>query len=612
MGITVPATDKALSALIDSAAREVAADQAAVAATPPAHSRPQIPALTGLRFFAAFMILYGHSLGWIAQFQDANVDRVTFIGVPGMSLFFVLSGFVIHYNYRDLFLRHGFARAICEFAAARFARLYPLFLVFLVMAIAADGPVPGQILGYFVTLTQSWWYTVYQNRLIINWLFPTSWSISTEMFFYAVYPAVAFWIAAVVGGRRMLWIATLYSCAILAGLIASRIYLTSFLDIAQGHVPDYIAPGAKTFEDSFYRWFFYFSPCARVLEFLLGCMTAQVVVQTRAKPPTAIERHLGAWALAAAIAALLLISMMTVGIVQITYVTDYAQHMEMTFLCGPPVAVILFCVARYETPVARFLSFPLLVLLGEMSYSIYLVHMFTLRLFEHPPRIFSLGQVLDAGLCVVCGIALTLIVSYGTYHLIEMPGRLWLRRALGGAIGVIFGNSGKPTVKRPVFAQPITAKRAALSAAAALALLLIPLSGEAAKSKGLITRLHHWIYPHRSEVTVLSATYGLNCRAFTVEAPAVNWAGPGNITQKIKDRCDLSAKCTVSVDVDELGDPASGCGKDIDITYQCTGMSDAKAAHLPGEADGKSVVLECPAIPDAAIATGNVRRAPFP
>src|ERR1700691_4735717 len=210
-----------MSALADVAAREVSADRAAVAATPPAHSRPQIPALTGLRFFAAFMILWGHSLGWIAQFQDADVDRVTFIGVPGMSLFFVLSGFVIHYNYRDLFLRHGFARAICEFSAARFARLYPLFLVFLVMAIAAEGPVPERILGFFFTLTQSWWYTVYQDRLIINWLYPPSWSISTEMFFYAAYPAVAFWITAVASGRRMLCVAALYSCAVLAALITS-------------------------------------------------------------------------------------------------------------------------------------------------------------------------------------------------------------------------------------------------------------------------------------------------------------------------------------------------------------------------------------------------------
>src|ERR1700691_5233202 len=103
------------------------------------HSRPPIPALTGLRFFAAFFILWQHSIRWIAQFQNTDVySSFGFFGVPGMSLFFVLSGFVIHYNYRDLFLRRGMARALCEFVAARFARLYPLYVAFLLIAIAAN------------------------------------------------------------------------------------------------------------------------------------------------------------------------------------------------------------------------------------------------------------------------------------------------------------------------------------------------------------------------------------------------------------------------------------------------------------------------------------------
>jgi peptidoglycan/LPS O-acetylase OafA/YrhL len=599
-----------MPALVDVAAAEVSAEDAAVAATSPAHSRPQIPALTGLRFFAAFMILYGHAVGWLAQFKDANTDSIDFISVPGMSLFFVLSGFVIHYNYRDLFLQHEFVRAICEFSAARFARLYPLFLVFLVMAIAAETYVPMWILGFFFTLTQSWWYIVYQDRLIINWIFGLSWSISTEMFFYAAYPAVVFWVAAVVSGRRMLWIAALYSCAVLAVLIASCIYLSSFLHVAQVWIPNYIASDGKTFTDSFFRWFFYFSPYARLLEFLLGCMTAQAIIQMRAQPPSAAERYCGAWALGTALLALLFISLTTAGIIQIPVVTGYVQYLENTFLCGPPVAVILFCVARYKTRVARFLALPFLVLLGEMSYSIYLVHTFTLRLFEHPLRAVTPWQVLNASLCVVCGIALTLIVSYGSYHLIEMPGRLWLRRALGSAIGVFFASRGKPAAKWPVPARPITAKRIALSGTVAFALLVVALSGEAAMSERVIVRLHRLLYPHRSEVVVLSASYGVNCRSLAVVPSGSNWAAPGNVTKKIKNRCDLSAKCDLLVNVDELGDPASGCGKDFAVTYQCTGRPEVKSAYLPGEANGKSVVLDCLATAKAAIESNGAQQAP--
>src|SRR5215469_3559660 len=86
---------------------------------------PQIPALTGLRFVAAASILVEHAADWLAQFSNSNVQQYfAFVGMYGMPLFFVLSGFVIHYNYRKLFLSRSIARATCEFAAARFARLF--------------------------------------------------------------------------------------------------------------------------------------------------------------------------------------------------------------------------------------------------------------------------------------------------------------------------------------------------------------------------------------------------------------------------------------------------------------------------------------------------------
>jgi peptidoglycan/LPS O-acetylase OafA/YrhL len=71
-------------------------------------SRPPIPALTGLRFFAAFFILFAHACDWCAQFQDSQI-RTYFglVSIYGMPLFFVLSGFVIHYNYRGT--THGSA-----------------------------------------------------------------------------------------------------------------------------------------------------------------------------------------------------------------------------------------------------------------------------------------------------------------------------------------------------------------------------------------------------------------------------------------------------------------------------------------------------------------------
>ena len=65
----------------------------------------------------------------------------------GMPLFFVLSGFVIHCDYRKLFTSRRLARVTGEVAAVRFARLFPLYLCLVLMAVAAGnfvGRVQGQ------------------------------------------------------------------------------------------------------------------------------------------------------------------------------------------------------------------------------------------------------------------------------------------------------------------------------------------------------------------------------------------------------------------------------------------------------------------------------------
>src|SRR5579872_3889748 len=83
----------------------------------PGSTTREIPALTGIRFFAAAFILIAHAADWTLQFSDSNVkENLTILAMYGMPLFFVLSGFVIHYNYWRLF-RAGYAEALAKFAA---------------------------------------------------------------------------------------------------------------------------------------------------------------------------------------------------------------------------------------------------------------------------------------------------------------------------------------------------------------------------------------------------------------------------------------------------------------------------------------------------------------
>jgi peptidoglycan/LPS O-acetylase OafA/YrhL len=85
------------------------------------------------------------------------------------------------------------------------------------------------------------------------------------------------------------------------------------------------------------------------------------------------------------------------------------------------------------------LSTPLMVLLGDLSFSIYAVHTYTLRIFERPSMDFRDGVELEAALRIVLGIALTLILSTATFRLIEVPARAWVRKVVAQRLLRSFG-----------------------------------------------------------------------------------------------------------------------------------------------------------------------------
>src|ERR1700692_663213 len=130
--------------------------------------RDYIPALDGLRFMAAMLVAGGHYMTFAGGGPLSEIVE-TLTGL-GMTLFFVLSGFVIHYNYSTTVVRRGGLRA---FSVARFARIYPLYILLFLFDFAYTGLTArtacghigspdGQWLGliFYLTLTQSWVYAV--------------------------------------------------------------------------------------------------------------------------------------------------------------------------------------------------------------------------------------------------------------------------------------------------------------------------------------------------------------------------------------------------------------------------------------------------------------------
>jgi len=177
-----------------------------------------LPALTSLRFFAAALIVFGH--GASKAYFDYALP--VFDVRQAVSFFFVLSGFILTHVYRHA---HGWA-AWRGFAAARFARIWPVHAVTALLAIATVAPPDGVhpvlltsvnlLLGQAAVPLATWHYS----------LNAVAWSISAEAFFYIAFPFLLA-LACTRGARALLAPAALLATLPLAARI--RLPLPSFV-----------------------------------------------------------------------------------------------------------------------------------------------------------------------------------------------------------------------------------------------------------------------------------------------------------------------------------------------------------------------------------------------
>jgi peptidoglycan/LPS O-acetylase OafA/YrhL len=404
--------------------------------------RDKVDALTGLRFLAAASILISHTATWTAPFNAANPIHTvaSVIGVYGMPLFFVLSGFVIHYNYARLFRERSWRSATAEFFIARFARLYPLYFCFFVVGMISDFTVNWlhDYLADFIklvvtslTLTQSWFYIIVVNhKLLLENGFGLGWSVSTEWFFYCAYVIFVFAVFRLrTPGATILGIIS-FSLAAFLLLDIAEIHSAQIIDFARDYITDDSALTTQSY--GFHRWLFYYSPYVRILEFVVGCLTAQLYMLLVGRPVDAAERRRGSIALWSAIVALALIGVFHVASTSDPLIDHYIRFLALNFGCAVPIATVIFCVSRYDSVVGRLLSTRPMVGLGEISYSIYAVHTWTLRAFLRPSVDFNLATGIEALIRIPVAMMFSIVMASATYRLIEMPCRRYVRSRLSG------------------------------------------------------------------------------------------------------------------------------------------------------------------------------------
>jgi peptidoglycan/LPS O-acetylase OafA/YrhL len=98
---------------------------------------PSLRPLTSFRFFAALAVFFHHMIGFF--FERPRLKELYqayyYEGYAGVSFFFVLSGFILTYNYRRVFTSPK-VREVWAFYVARLARIYPLHVLSFLVLVA--------------------------------------------------------------------------------------------------------------------------------------------------------------------------------------------------------------------------------------------------------------------------------------------------------------------------------------------------------------------------------------------------------------------------------------------------------------------------------------------
>jgi peptidoglycan/LPS O-acetylase OafA/YrhL len=148
--------------------------------------------LTPLRAIAAIWVIFYHFQSVIAVFILPEQTSLLFKGYIMVDLFFIMSGFIISHVYQQSFLSGLSTTNIRRFIVARFARVYPLHLITLLILVsfAALGHAWDPIFDPNAILSNVLLIHSFGIQKIFTWNIP-SWSISAEWWAYMAFPFLA-------------------------------------------------------------------------------------------------------------------------------------------------------------------------------------------------------------------------------------------------------------------------------------------------------------------------------------------------------------------------------------------------------------------------------------
>ena len=369
--------------------------------------RTQIPELTGLRGLAVLLILINHMMLVAPMLGPMGFARSTLLcGISGMSLFFILSGIVIYYNYASLLEEHP-AEGIKRFVFARFARMYPLYFVFIIgfftwNAFHHPEQLPQNItsLPLFLAGMQTWIYGYIDGTELVylQGNANISWAISTMFALYLLFvPATILLGKASIRKAFVVLLSAVVLQCIFAYCVCRVGWLTAWANkVFPGH------SGAINI------YLTYHSPLGRAFEFAAGCAIAMIYIN---KNEVAAAWGISLKCFSAAVWVLGVLCGVFVMRDAFPVWTNVLVSTSLIFLCaGLPYFG------------ARIFRWRVLMFLGDISYSVYLLHIvFVIALYYDGCEKWAIARTI----CVF--LAVTYFSAWVSFRWFESPARRFIR-----------------------------------------------------------------------------------------------------------------------------------------------------------------------------------------
>lgn len=362
----------------------------------------QVAALTGLRGFAALMVVLVHVSGLTAY---------AWIGLPsyGPVSLFVLSGYLLYRPWAKWGLQSGDRPSLGVFARRRAARIFPAYLVVFFTIVLIYPPArPVNAHDWLSMVTLTW---IYENRYLPT-SFVQTWSLATELSWYVALPVMAV-VTTTLARRRSVRAGFWVTCALLGASVPVSAAWRAWVSTQDNtHAP-------------YSLWLPGFLVC-----FAGGALVAHVVEGSRAGvvQPVRLRRLANdRWALLSLALAAALLGTSALGGPP-GFPDTFAQE-QFRLACATAIAFVLLLGAALgapETPLNVMLGSRPAAALGRWSYGLFLWHFPLLIMLEdaldYPSG--ALGFLSRLGLVL----AISIPLSAATYAWVERPTIAWSQR----------------------------------------------------------------------------------------------------------------------------------------------------------------------------------------